>query len=83
MNSSDEFDEVRKAIAAGQKRYPGGDILENGRLKEELDQIFDQCGGTAEEGTPAWFFHTASKRSFLSYKLRNQGVDRRRPLLLT
>ena len=82
MNISDEFDEVLNAIAAGQKRYPGGDILDEGRLKEELDQIFDQCGGTAKEGTFAWYFHTASKRSFLRYKLRNQGVDRRRPLPL-
>jgi len=82
MKISDEFDEVLNAIAAGQKRYPGGDILDEGRLKEELDQIFDQCGGTAKEGTFAWYFHTASKRSFLRYKLRNQGVDRRRPLPL-
>lgn len=82
MNSSDAFDEVLNAVAAGQKRYPGGDILEEGRLKEELDQIFDQCGATAKEGTFSWYFHTASTRSFLRYKLRNQGVDRRRPLPL-
>ena len=50
MNSSDKFNGVLNAITAGQKRYPGGDILEEGRLKEELDQIFDQCGGTAKEG---------------------------------
>ncbi len=60
MNSSDEFDGVLNAIATGQMRYPGGDILEKGRLEEELDQIFERCGGTAKEGTFAWYFHTAN-----------------------
>ncbi len=87
MNISDEFDEVLSAIAAGQKRYPGGDNLEGGRLKEELDQIFDQCGGTAKESTFAWDFHTANKRSYLYYKYRLQdsqsGVGRERPLPLS
>ncbi len=86
MNSWVEFDEVLNAIATGQMRYPGGDILEKGRLKEELDQIFEQCGGTAKEGTFAWYFHTANKRSYLAYKSRLQdsqsGVERRRPLPL-
>lgn len=82
MNRSDEFVAVLDAIKTGQSLYRDGDVLEKGRLKEELDQIFEQCGGAAKEGTIAWYFHTADKRSYLSDKLRNQGADRRRTLPL-
>lgn len=80
MDTPDGLIAVLDVIKAAQKHYRNGDVLEQNRLKEELDQIFDECGGDAEEETFEWYFHTADQRSYLSHKLRNQGVDRQQTL---
>lgn len=80
LDTPDGLIAVLDAVKAAQKRYKNGAALEQNRLREELARIFDECGGDAKEGTFEWYFHTADQRSYLSHKLRNQGMDRQQTL---